>query len=101
MSDSHIVLNVHMEAVPGREDDLARELQALVAPTRHEPGCLAYELHRDPEARGRFMFYEKFADQSALDAHIASPHFQNWLRYRETGPDPVAIVQVSRWRGIE
>jgi quinol monooxygenase YgiN len=38
MSDT-IVLNVHMEAKDGREEDLARELQSLVAPTRQEQGC--------------------------------------------------------------
>jgi len=46
MADS-IVLNVHIEAKDGRQEDLARELQALVAPTRDKAGCLAYELHRD------------------------------------------------------
>lgn len=101
MSDGHIVLNVHMEAATGREEDLARELRALVAPTRQEPGCLAYELHFDPESPGRFMFYEKFADQAALDAHVGSAHFQNWKRYREAGTDPVAVTQVTRWRRME
>jgi quinol monooxygenase YgiN len=69
MSDT-IVLNVHMEAKDGREEDLARELQSLVAPTRQEQGCLTYELHRDPENDKMFMFYEQFADQTALDAHM-------------------------------
>jgi quinol monooxygenase YgiN len=101
MSDGHIVLNVHMEAVPGREEDLARELHALIAPTRQEPGCLAYELHRDPDAPGRFMFYEKFADQAALDAHIGSAHFCKWQQYQKAGPDPVAVIQVTRWRRME
>ncbi len=55
MADS-IVLNVHIEAKDGRQEDLARELQALVAPTRQEAGCLAYELHRDPENAKKWMF---------------------------------------------
>lgn len=101
MSDRHIVLNVHMEAALGREEDLARELRALLAATRQEPGCLAYELHRDPEAPGRFMFYEEFADQAALDAHIISPHFRKWQQYRESGHDPVAVTHVTRWRRME
>ena len=29
MSEGDIILNVHMEAVPGREQDLERELRAL------------------------------------------------------------------------
>ena len=101
MSDGHIVLNVQMEAATGREEDLARELRALVAPTRQEPGCLAYELHFDPESPGRFMFYEKFADQAALDAHVGSAHFSKWKQYRAAGPDPVAVSHVTRWRRME
>lgn len=41
MGAEHIILNVQMEAVPGREEELARELRRLVVPTRKKPGCLA------------------------------------------------------------
>lgn len=99
MSDSNIILNVHMEAVPGREQDLERELRALVAPTRKEPGCLAYELHRDPENPGKFMFYEKFKSQAALDEHVNASYFKNFLDYRSKG-DPVAVMTVTKWRVV-
>ena len=101
MSDSAVVLNVHFEAASNRENDLGQALRALVAPTRAEPGCLAYRLHHDPQHPGKFMFYEKFASQAALDAHIASPHFQNFVKLREAGPDPVAQVNVGTWKEIE
>src|ERR1700758_197507 len=98
MSDAHIILNVHMAAVPGREQELENQLHALLAPTRSEPGCLAYELHRDPEDHCQFMFYEKFKSQEALDAHVSSPHFKKFLAYREAKGDPVAATTVTRWR---
>jgi quinol monooxygenase YgiN len=101
MSDNAVVLNVHFEAAPNREKDLEQALRALVAPTRSEPGCLAYRLHLDPQHPGKFMFYEKFAGQAALDAHIASPHFQNFVKLREAGPDPVSVVNVGTWREID
>jgi quinol monooxygenase YgiN len=94
-----IVLNVHMEAKTGREEDLARELQSLVAPTRQEGGCMTYELHRDPEDPKKFMFYEQFADQEALDAHIAAPYFKSFLSYREQD-DPIASQTVTKWRKL-
>jgi quinol monooxygenase YgiN len=96
MADT-IVLNVHIEAKDGREEDLARELQSLVAPTRQEKGCLTYELHRDPENYKLFMFYEQFVDQAALDEHIAAPYFKKFLGYREKD-DPVAHQTVTRWQ---
>ncbi|MEG9435057.1 antibiotic biosynthesis monooxygenase [Edaphobacter sp. HDX4] len=94
-----IVLNVHIEARDGRQEDLARELRALVAPTRLEVGCLAYELHRDPEDERKFMFYEQFADQAALDTHIAAPYFRRFLSYREQD-DPVLGQTVTRWNKL-
>ncbi len=101
MAGDNIVLNVHMEAVPGREQDLERELSALLEPTRKESGCLAYELHRDPEHPGRFMFYEKFKNQVALDQHLNSLHFKKFLDYREKKGDPAAVTTVTRWRVVD
>ena len=100
MSDAAIVLNVHMEAVSGRERELENQLRALLVPTRGEPGCIVYELHLDPENPGKFMFYEKFRSQSALDEHINSPHFQKFLAYRKDHGDPVAVTNVTRWRAV-
>ena len=96
-----IALEVHMEAVPGREDELVAQLTALLAPSREEAGCLAYQLHRDPEHPGKLLFYEKFKDQAALDAHLATPHFQKFLAYKAQGQDPVAQVTVNRWSPVD
>ena len=101
MDNNHVVLNVHIESLPGEENKLAEELLALVAPTRKEPGCLVYELHRDPQSPGKFMFYERFASQAALDEHLASPYFKAFLAYRAAGkPDPVASIVITSWRSI-
>ena len=98
---SPVVLNVHIEAAPGTEDELVQRLLALVAPTRAEPGCVSYELFRDPERPAKFMFQEVFRDQAALDAHLATPHFVQFVKFRETAdPDPVQSAVVTRWQSI-
>ena len=99
MTEAPIVLNVHFLAASGQEKELGSELQALVAPSRAEPGCLAYELHFDPEHPGKFMFYEKFADQAALDFHVSTPYFKKLLSYREQS-DPIAGQTVTRWKSL-
>jgi|SRR5579862_535469 len=96
-----VVLEVHMESIPGREQELENELQALLAPTREEPGCIAYELHRDPEDSGKFLFYEKFKDQAALSNHLDTPHFKKFVAYRAQGIDPIATVTVKKWAAID
>ena len=96
MADSPIILSVVIEAAAGREDELAAMLSKLVAPTRSEPGCIGYELNISREKPGTFLFYEKFANQAALDAHVSAPYFQNFLKQREAN-DPVANQTVMRW----
>jgi quinol monooxygenase YgiN len=100
MSEGPIVLNVRFDAVSGREEDLARELRALLAPTRSEAGCLAYELYRDSEDPRRFMFHEKFASQAELDLHVNTPHFKKFQSYREKD-DPIAVQTVTRWLDLD
>jgi quinol monooxygenase YgiN len=43
MMEGPVTLNVHFEAVPGQEQDLARELPALVETTRKEAGAITLE----------------------------------------------------------
>ncbi len=65
--------------ITARPDTVAQTrtlLQNLLEPTRRELGCLRYTLlhnHADPTD---FTFVEEWADQAALDAHLASPHIQ-------------------------
>ena len=62
------------------------------------PGLRAAPRSRDP---GKFMFYERFSSQSALDEHLAMPHFKAFLAYRAAAnPDPVASIVVTTWRAI-
>ena len=50
--------------------------QALIAHTRLEPGCLAYDLYHDLKNPGHFVFIEEWENRAALDAHVQSEHFQ-------------------------
>ncbi|EHK0943682.1 putative quinol monooxygenase [Citrobacter farmeri] len=47
----------------------------LIAATKKEPLCIAYDLYRDEKDPGHFIFIEEWPDRAALDAHCASEHF--------------------------
>lgn len=47
----------------------------LIAATKQEPQCIAYDLYRDEKDVGHFIFIEEWPDRAALDAHCASEHF--------------------------
>jgi quinol monooxygenase YgiN len=100
MAETPIIINVHFQAALDHEKELGSELHALVAPTREEAGCLAYELHSDPDDPGKFMFYEKFASQAALDVHLTAPHFKRFQSYLEAN-SPIAAQTVTMWRSFD
>ena len=59
----------------GKEDQLRALLKGMLVPTRGEQGCKSYELY-ESDSTGRFYLYENWESQSALDRHIAAPHFR-------------------------
>lgn len=63
-----------LTAKKGQEDVVRRALSALVAPTRQEEGCLAYELFESGAAPGVFVTQESWRGQDDLDAHMQTPH---------------------------
>ena len=98
MSSQPIIINAHFQAAAGRENDVGNALQALVAPSRAEPGVLVYELHRDRERPGSFMFYEKFADQAAFDAHMTTPHIQAMQAFVAANATAITTIEATRWQ---
>lgn len=67
-----IVASIH--AAEGRAEALHAALTALVAPTRAEAGCLAYDLHRNDTDPSHFLFYETWETREHWLAHMESPH---------------------------
>ncbi|MDA0229023.1 MAG: putative quinol monooxygenase [Proteobacteria bacterium] len=69
-----VTLVAHLQAKPGKEQELVDTLLSLVGPTRQEAGCINYHLHRSTEDPRRFMFYENWHSKKDLDAHLTKPH---------------------------
>jgi quinol monooxygenase YgiN len=66
-------------AKDGHEEELTRIFRALEAASRKEPGCLMYIAHRHRTDQRRFLVYEQYADDGALEAHRSSPHYQKYV----------------------
>jgi quinol monooxygenase YgiN len=62
----------------GEEDAVAAAIEALVEPSRAEPGMLLYQPHRDPADPRVFLLYEQYVDEAAYKAHGESEHFQRY-----------------------
>jgi quinol monooxygenase YgiN len=68
---------VGLRAKPGKEEQLKRNLSAVVEPSRQEPGCLRYELFEDRSDPALFVFVEHWASLEAQNEHhTKGPHIQ-------------------------
>ncbi|UAJ10677.1 putative quinol monooxygenase [Glacieibacterium megasporae] len=79
MSITPVNFIVRFQARPGREDDLHAILAAMIAPTRAEPGCVNYDLHRREDDVAQFVLYEGWESKQAQADHMALPHFVTML----------------------
>ena len=65
-----------IKAKDGQAEQVEQELLALIDPTRAEDGCITYELNKDTQEPGKFVFYEEWKSKQALDEHLKTPHLQ-------------------------
>ncbi len=73
-----IVLAVTWVAEPGNENEVRRVFGKLAEASRKEPGCRMYVVHQHRDNPLRFLVYEQYDDEAALQAHRDSPHFQTY-----------------------
>lgn len=71
-----IYLIARVQAKAEHRGEVEAELRRMVAASRAEPGCLRYDLFADLDGGAGFSLVEAYADQTAVDAHRASAHYQ-------------------------
>jgi (4S)-4-hydroxy-5-phosphonooxypentane-2,3-dione isomerase len=71
-----ICLNVTLVARAGEEQSIAELFLKLQEASRKEPGCIMYVVHQHLKDQRRFLVYEQYKDEAALEFHRNSPHFQ-------------------------
>jgi len=70
---------LRLTAKPDAAQELRSILTGLVAPTRKEPGCIAYEWFQNNADPCDFTSVEEWRDEAALDAHWSTPHVKDAL----------------------
>jgi len=83
---------------PGTGPQVRHELLTLTAPTRAEPGNLAYDLYRSAEDPDRFMRFEVWRDAAALERHKMTPHLRASFERRK---DAGWQTEITRWYRVE
>ena len=83
-----------LAARPGKATDLRALLDSMLAPSRAETGNVHYDLWQDQTDPGRLVLDELYADQDAVEAHRATPHFQTYLSAIDSLAERTALVLV-------
>jgi quinol monooxygenase YgiN len=86
-----IVVGVALRVPHANFDVFQLSVEKLIRDSRAEPGVLAYSFAVDVLDSELFRIFEIYESQSALDAHMQSPHFLAW---RVTS---AAYPRVERW----
>jgi len=93
MSQKPLTVVATIKAKPGKEAELRKTLQSLLAPTRKENGCLNYDLHTSLDDPRLFIFHENWTSKAHLDVHLKSPHIQAFIaKAPELLAEPVQIM---------
>ncbi len=90
---TYLTLLAKVTAKAGCEGKLFPELEAMVAPSRQEEGCLKYVLHRLPGEPRTFWFVEEWKDEAALAEHNQTSHYK---RLKERTADFVEHTELIR-----
>jgi quinol monooxygenase YgiN len=98
MTAKTLTVTAQIKAKPGKVDQVRQELLALVAPSRHDPGCVNYDLHQARDNPALFLFHENWLSQAHLDAHLQKPDLQATLaRVGQLVAEP---PQITLWEKL-
>lgn len=95
-----IIVEARIALNPGKKAAFIEAAQPVIAATRKEAGNIVYELLASTENENELMYFERWTDRGALDAHIKSAHMQAWTKTREelalvAGPSEVVVYDIA------
>ncbi len=76
MKTTDLIVVASAKARPGKEKELEQALRQVAGPTRVQPGCVAFSLHRSVEDPALIIGIERWASKEDHDRHLQGPHFQ-------------------------
>ena len=75
-ADGKFYVIAELVSKPDKADALRELLIPFTAGSRKEPGCLHYVLLEDGHQPGRFLTFETWTDEAALNAHMTTPEIK-------------------------
>ncbi len=76
-----LVQVVHLEVKPDKLEAFLAEATANLRASRLEPGVKQFDLLQQADSPTKFMLYEVYENETALEAHRLTPHFKHWVEH--------------------
>jgi quinol monooxygenase YgiN len=71
-----LIQSIHFTFAPEDADKAEAILRELRDASRKEEGVITFDVARSAEKPNVFALWEEYKDKAALDAHMATEHFQ-------------------------
>jgi (4S)-4-hydroxy-5-phosphonooxypentane-2,3-dione isomerase len=89
-----VAVVVHLHVKADSLDQFVAETKANASNTRKEPGVVRFDFLQQVDDLSRFVLYEVYRDEQAIDAHRATAHYAKW---RDAVP---SLLVTERTRAI-
>jgi len=101
MAEGIVNVVARFVAKPGLEATLKAALTDLVAPTRKDPGYIAYDLYESTQRPGEFVLVEAWASKDLLASHLDTPHLNGFkAKAPELLAEPMSVKLFSELPGF-
>jgi quinol monooxygenase YgiN len=74
------VVLAELRARPERVAELDAFMARHAAASREEPGCLVFDVCREPGHAAAVVLYEVYEDEAAYQAHRGTAHYARFVR---------------------
>lgn len=68
-----------LKVISGKEDELVTAMKKMIEHVKDEDGTVDYVLHESVSEKGKYLFYETYKDQKAIEHHNSTPYMQEFL----------------------
>ena len=101
MAEGIVNVVARFVAKPGLQATLRAALTDLVAPTRKDPGYIAYDLYESTQRPGEFVLVEAWASKDLLASHLDTPHLNGFkAKAPELLAEPMSVKLFSELPGF-
>ncbi|MCE3022489.1 putative quinol monooxygenase [Staphylococcus pasteuri] len=73
-----MIINAKIKILEEKRDEYLKLMESLVEETRKKDGVLYYSHFEDVQERNTFVIVENYVDETAINSHMESSHFQNF-----------------------